>query len=262
MGRARPLLRPEKTRRCRPGTRSPGKPAIPRSGVLRRQFRPAGAVGRICPRADHLRTYALQQRGDSFASSDRAHRRSCLRRFLGGAGLSGRHSARIQTLRGAGTPVPLALRRRSRTRTSFQRLSARYVAMRGFAPRIGAARQCLGLGPAVARRVFRGRGPHVPPDETLRVRRSPCARSRSMRIFRYGRESADCRPSLDQGQSDGSSVPLHSPLGTGYDPCGVALRGDPDAAGRSLTRKKTVPKDGPVRPEIADDYFPAGISGA
>jgi len=83
-----------------------------------------------------------------------------------------------------------------------------------------------------------------------------------MRIFRYGRESADCRPSLDQGQSDGSSVPLHSPLGTGYDPCGIALRGDPDAAGRSLTRKKTVPKDGPVRPEIADDYFPAGISGA
>lgn len=56
---------------------------------------------------------------NSFASSDRAHRRSCLRRFLGGAGLSGRHSARIQTLRGAGTPVPLALRRRSRTRTSF-----------------------------------------------------------------------------------------------------------------------------------------------
>lgn len=89
-------------------------------------------------------------------------------------------------LRGAGTPVPLALRRRSRTRTSFQRLSARYVALRGFAPRIGTARQCLGLGPAVARRVFRGRGPHVPPDETLRVRRSPCARSRSMRIFRYG----------------------------------------------------------------------------
>ena len=39
--------------------------------------------------------------------------------FWEGAGLSGRHSARIQTLRGAGTPVPLALRRRSRTRTSF-----------------------------------------------------------------------------------------------------------------------------------------------
>ncbi len=111
--------RPEKTRRCRSGTRSPAKPAIPRSGALRRQFRPAGAVGRICPRADHLRTYALQQRGDSFASSDRAHRRSRLRRFLGGAGLSGRHSARIQTLRGAGTPVPLALRRRSRTERLF-----------------------------------------------------------------------------------------------------------------------------------------------